>query len=341
MDTAIYLPTEENIKKCARLLAAGGLVAFPTETVYGLGANALMPDSVKMIYAAKGRPSDNPLIVHIASVKGIEEVAETIPDKARLFIEKFMPGPVTAVLPKRPIVPDCVTGGLKTVAVRMPSHPVAARLIAAAGVPVCAPSANISGLPSPTTAEHCYRDLAGKIPAILDGGACTVGVESTVVDFTVDPPRLLRAGGMPIEYIEEEIGRVETYSGGKVALCPGMKYKHYSPAAEVYVAPPGESELLLLAYDEMSEVGKRPVIVATSGFMQAAGGRAFYDAGAGAEDYARELFSLLRRADDDGYDTVLCMGTERRGMGAPLMNRLDKASGGKTLCRREKEERRR
>ena len=202
MKTEIFVPTKENYEKCGRLIRAGELVAFPTETVYGLGANALNPEAAKKVYLAKGRPSDNPLIVHIASPDDIDKVARSVPDKARLVIEKFMPGSVTVVMPKRPEIPDCVTGGLDTVAVRMPLHPVALDFIRACGVPICAPSANTSTRPSPTLASHVYDDLGGKIAAILDGGACSVGVESTVIDFVGDTPRLLRAVGMPLEPLE-------------------------------------------------------------------------------------------------------------------------------------------
>ena len=242
MKTEIFVPTKENYEKCGRLIRAGELVAFPTETVYGLGANALNPEAVKKVYLAKGRPSDNPLIVHIASPDDIDKVARSVPDKARLVIEKFMPGSVTVVMPKRPEIPDCVTGGLDTVAVRMPLHPVALDFIRACGVPICAPSANTSTRPSPTLASHVYDDLGGKIAAILDGGACAVGVESTVIDFVGDTPRLLRAGGMPLEPLEEVIGKIQREVKSDKPLCPGMKYKHYAPTCDVTVVMPGEKQ---------------------------------------------------------------------------------------------------
>lgn len=332
MNTRIYGTDEQDLKTCARLIRSGEVVAFPTETVYGLGGNALSEDSVKKIYAAKGRPSDNPLIVHVASVEAAFALADTVPPVAEKCMRALMPGPFTAVLKKRPFIPDCVTGGLDTVAIRLPAHPVARRLIELAGVPVCAPSANTSGKPSPTAAAHVKSDLGGRIPAIIDGGSCTVGVESTVVDFTTDPPRLLRAGGTTLERIESVAGRVEIYGGGTVALCPGMKYKHYSPEAEVYVAADGDAaEKLRLAYDGFTAQGKRAAIMCLSGTAARMGDRLCYDAGESKADYARSLFATLRRADDEGRDVLLAEGVDSSQEGASIMNRLMKAAGGKTL----------
>lgn len=333
MDTVIYKATEENIKKCAEIIKNGGLVAFPTETVYGLGANALISKSVKDIYAAKGRPSDNPLIVHIADKHTVFEIAKTVPPLALKFMEAFMPGPVTAVLPKKSIVPDVVTGGLDTVAIRMPQNEIARTLISLSGVPVCAPSANTSGKPSPTCANHVYFDLNGKIPAILDGGDCTVGVESTVIDFTAGAPRLLRAGGMPVETIEKVIGPVTVVRNSKVALCPGMKYKHYSPDADVFMAVPGKDikQRMADAFDKAESDGKKAVIIAMSELKDSFGNRKVWDAGKDCESYAHNLFAFLRKADDEKYSVVICQGVEEKGMGASVYNRLIKAAGGKTI----------
>lgn len=333
METVIYKATKENIKKCAEIIKNGGLVAFPTETVYGLGANALLGKSVKEIYAAKGRPSDNPLIVHIADKSTVFEIAKTVPPLALKFMDAFMPGPVTAVLPKKSIVPDVVTGGLNTVAVRMPQNEIARTLISLAGVPVCAPSANTSGKPSPTCAKHVYFDLNGKIPAILDGGDCAVGVESTVIDFTLSSPRLLRAGGMPLETIEKVIGPVEVVRNSKVALCPGMKYKHYSPEAEVYMAlPEGNAvERMSAAFDKAESENKKTVIIAMSSLKDSFGARTVWDAGNDCAGYAHNLFAFLRKADDEKYSVVICQGVEEKGMGASVYNRLIKAAGGKTI----------
>lgn len=333
MKTEIYAPTSENLKLAAELIRQGEIVAFPTETVYGLGGNALNRDSVKKIYAAKGRPSDNPLIVHIADKSEISKIASSVPENAAVIAEKFMPGPVTIVLPKKDIVPDEVTGGLKTVAIRMPSEFIALELIRLSGCPICAPSANTSTRPSPTSAAHVYADLNGKIPAIIDGGDCEVGVESTVIDFTTERPRLLRAGGMPVEVLEKEIGKIEIVRNSKVALCPGMKYKHYSPLAEVFVAMPegNVSERLKSEYDRMTDEGKKVVILATDDLMGDLGDRLVWSVGIGKKEYAHNLFSLLRRADDEKVDAVLALGTDEEDYGAPLMNRLLKAAGGKTL----------
>ena len=292
------------LQTAADLIRRGGLVVFPTETVYGLGANALCPESVKKIYAAKGRPSDNPLIVHIAKPEQIDFLAAAVPEKAKRVVEKFMPGPVTIVLPKKGIVPDEVTGGLKTVAIRMPSSEIARALIERSGCPICAPSANTSTRPSPTTAKHVYDDLNGKIAAIIDGGECEVGVESTVIDFC---------------------------SEGKVALCPGMKYKHHAPTAEVYLAPVGGSDKIIAAYDRFIGAGKKTVIVALDGNRERYGDRLVWSAGKNSRDYAHNLFALLRRSDDESADVVLCEGVPDDGYGLGVENRLGKASGGKTL----------
>lgn len=333
MKTEIYLPTTENLEICARLLRSGELVAFPTETVYGLGGNALERSAAAKIYAAKGRPSDNPLIVHIADKEAVNTLATVVPEKAKIVMERFMPGPVTIVLPKKEIVPDEVTGGLKTVAVRMPNNPIALALIERSGVPVCAPSANTSTRPSPTSAAHVYGDLGGKIPAILDGGDCEVGVESTVIDFTTDKPRLLRAGGMPIETLESAIGEIEIVRNSKVALCPGMKYKHYSPLAEVFVALPGEglSSRMKAAYDTLTAEGKKTLIVALDDTAAEMGERNVRVAGKDYADYAHNLFAFLRAADADGYTAVVCEGADERDLGASVANRLIKAAGGKTV----------
>ncbi len=332
METRIYTKNNQDIAACAKIVKEGGLIAFPTETVYGLGANALLPDSVRNIYAAKGRPSDNPLIVHVADKAQISLIAAHIPDKAQAVIDEFMPGPVTVVLPKKQIVPDVVTGGLNTVAVRMPANEIALRFISEAGCPVCAPSANTSGKPSPTCARHVYDDLNGKIPGIIDGGDCEVGVESTVIDFTTDTPRLLRAGGMELERLEKVIGKVEVVKNSKVALCPGMKYKHYSPTAEVFVVPVGEgmAERITAAYDELSKLAK-PVVIAMQGTANALSGVDCWSVGDDLSGYAHNLFSFLRRADELSYTHIICEGVPEEGMGASVANRLEKASGGKTL----------
>lgn len=230
---------ERVLESCAGVLRSGGLVAFPTETVYGLGANALMPDAVKRIFEAKGRPQDNPLIVHVSRPEAVPPLVREIPHAAARLMEVFWPGPLTLLFAKSDLVPDVVTAGLDTVAIRMPDHPVAQRLLDAAGVPVAAPSANISGRPSPTTFEATAADLAGKVDVIVDGGPAGIGVESTVLDISGPVPKVLRPGGLSVEELEHVLGRVEVApeaAAGETPPSPGMKYRHYAPKADVYLA---------------------------------------------------------------------------------------------------------
>ena len=230
---------KSKIKLAARVLKRGGLVAFPTETVYGLAANALDAESVKKVFEAKGRPADNPLIVHIAEKEQVYRLAKKVPEKAEKLMDKFWPGPLTIVLEKSRVVPKATTGGRNTVAVRMPDNRIALALIREAGVPLAAPSANSFGKPSPTSAEHVFQDLCGKIDVILDGGNTDIGVESTVLDLTTDPPTLLRPGGITLEKLKTVLDRVRMHPAAKgkktraVAKSPGMKYKHYAPNADV------------------------------------------------------------------------------------------------------------
>ena len=234
--------SQQDIEKAAKILKSGGLVAIPTETVYGLAADALNSDAVAKIFKAKGRPMDNPLIVHISRFEEIYRLVKGVPHKAKELADRYWPGPMTIILPKSDIIPDEVSAGLPTVAVRMPSHPVARAIIEKTGRPLAAPSANSSGLPSPTTAKHVMDDMNGKIEAIVDGGPCDVGIESTVVTLATDPPRLLRPGGITHEQLEAVLGHVDIdpavlsqLKEGERPASPGMKYKHYSPKAEVYI----------------------------------------------------------------------------------------------------------
>lgn len=333
MDTRILAPTKENILLCAEALRRGELVAFPTETVYGLGANALDARAAEKIYAAKGRPSDNPLIVHVASLDDAKTVAEKLPPSALSLAAKFMPGPLTLVLKKKDVVPDTVTGGLDTVAVRIPANNVALALFKAAGVPVCAPSANVSGSPSPTTARHVYEDLKGKIPYILDGGACKIGIESTVVDVTGDKPRLLRPGGLEKEKIERAAGALLLPEDTSKPLCPGMKYKHYAPKAEVYFSAyySGMSGGICLWYDRLAERGTKTVILCLTPNAEKYGRRNVIRVGDGYDSYAHNLFADLRMADEKGYGAVIAEGVPDEGIGSSLINRLIKSSGGKII----------
>ena len=328
METRILQPTNENFSDCARLIQSGELVAFPTETVYGLGANALDSSAVKKVYVAKGRPSDNPLIVHVADFEMIQKLAY-VNDLAKIVMQNFMPGSVTMVLPKKDIVPYCVSGGLETVGIRMPDNEIALRLIKESGVPICAPSANTSTKPSPTSANHVYFDLRGKIHAVLDGGDCNVGVESTVIDLTGKTPRLLRAGGMPVEELEKKLGKIEIEKNTGVALCPGMKYKHYSPNAKVVLVPPCSHMCTKIknAYD--SE--KNAVIFALSENVEKYADRTVMNVGKDAQDYAHKLFGYLRKADELGYSIIFAEGVSEEGFGLSVMNRLSKACAGNIL----------
>nr|WP_245250246.1 L-threonylcarbamoyladenylate synthase [Thermococcus stetteri] len=321
---------ERKIKVAARLILEGKLVAFPTETVYGLGADALNENAVRRIFEAKGRPADNPLIIHIASISDLEKVAREVPEKAKLLAEKFWPGPLTLVLPKRREVPLVTTGGLDTVAVRMPSHPIALALIKAS-TPLAAPSANISGKPSPTSAEHVIDDFYGKIEGIIDGGETWIGVESTVIDVTEEPPVLLRPGGIPVEEIERVIGPVRIHPAVKgknadLAKAPGMKYKHYAPNASVVVVegePEKRKKKIRELVEEYRERGYRVGVMATVEVEA----DEFYPLGKTPEEVARNLFKALRELDRRGVDVIIAEGVEERGIGLAVMNRLRKAAG--------------
>ncbi|MDE7396066.1 MAG: threonylcarbamoyl-AMP synthase, partial [Clostridiales bacterium] len=304
------------------------------ETVYGLGADAFNEDGVRKIYEAKGRPSDNPLIVHVHSFPQIEQIAYVTP-VARALIDAFMPGALTIVLKKKDVVPDAVTAGLPTVGLRMPSNPVCRAFLRACSHPICAPSANTSTKPSTTTASHVFSDLDGKIPYILDGGECEIGLESTIVDASGDygECKLLRAGGLPKEEIERVAGKLETVAHSRVALCPGMKYRHYAPEADVYYALQSPSMAIRICrkYDEEKAKGRKAVIFCLSGSMARYDARTVEDMGENCDSYAHRLFACLRRADEQGYQTVLCEGVPSSGVGEAIANRLIKSSGGKSI----------
>lgn len=327
----------KGIREAAQMLREGKLVAFPTETVYGLGADALNAQAVREIYLAKGRPSDNPLIVHIWDRKQLNALCLYVPEKAQALMDAYWPGPMTLVMPKKEIVPDATTGGLGTVAVRMPDHPVAHALLKEADVPVAAPSANLSGKPSPTDAAAVIEDLQGRVPAIIDGGPCRVGVESTVIDVTGEIPVILRPGGVTREMIERIVGETKVHravlnplESKEQAASPGMKYKHYAPKAKVRVIIGKQAAQRICAcYDEAVREGKNPVIYSVEEERAAFGGRAFYPWGVMGEEetIAQHLFASLRHADEEGMDLVLCHGTDTHGMGLAVMNRLLRAAG--------------
>lgn len=334
METRILQPNPENIRLCAQRIKSGGVVAFPTETVYGLGASAFEPRAVREIFRIKGRPNDNPLIVHVSSLEQIREIADLVSPLALKLISAFMPGALTLVMKRKSCVPDCVTAGLDTVGVRMPSNEACRKFLAECGVPVAAPSANTSTRPSPTCAEHVYDDLRGKIPYVLDGGECEIGLESTILDVSGVAPKLLRAGGISIEELERVCGlKIQTVSSTGKALCPGMKYKHYSPKAEVYFSAYYGNMFggINAHYDLLVSSGKNPVILCLDKNASLYGARKVYRMGADYGDYARMLFASLRRADSQNYDSVIAEGVPSEGIGAAIINRLVKSSGGKII----------
>ncbi|MBR0028582.1 MAG: threonylcarbamoyl-AMP synthase [Clostridia bacterium] len=337
METKLLTTSEKDINTAGGIIADGGLVAFPTETVYGLGASAFDTGAAKKIYAAKGRPSDNPLIVHIADKLQLSDIAAEITDEAKIVLDKFMPGPITVILKKKPSVPDTVTAGLQTVAIRFPSNETAQRLIKAAGVPIAAPSANLSGKPSPTTAAHVIADMTGRIDAIIDGGACDVGVESTIVDFTGDKPEILRPGGVTYDdlkaagldiIINKNI--LKSIGANEVPKSPGMKYKHYAPNAEVTVVE-GEKDAVQKKIKELLKGvdGKTAGVLAMYG--------AEYDdaviltAGESNREYAKNLFSALREFDNLGVEIVFAEFCEKDGYGLAVKNRLYKAAAQRVI----------
>lgn len=329
----------EELAEAAQILRDGGLVAFPTETVYGLGANALDETAAKKIYAAKGRPSDNPLIAHISCLEELKPLVAYIPEAGRKLAEAYWPGPLTMVFPKSDIVPYGTTGGLDTVAVRMPSDPVANRLIRLAGVPVAAPSANTSGRPSPTTAQHVWQDMEGKIEMILDGGPVGIGVESTIVDVSGDVPTLLRPGAITMEMLRETVGRVEIDpaiqappSADLRPKAPGMKYRHYAPHADLQLVE-GETDRVVevinnLVKEKLAE-GKMVGVICTDetrarypqGEVRSVGLRAK------EETIAHNLFAVLREFDDLKVDCIYSESFSKDHLGQAIMNRLTKAAG--------------
>lgn len=317
-------------------LSSGKLVAFPTETVYGLGANALDSVAVEKIFIAKGRPQDNPLIVHIAEREDIKKLVKSVPDTAQKILDNLTPGPITIVLEKSDIVPDVVTAGGKTVAVRIPESEIARELIRRAGVPVAAPSANTSGKPSPTKAEHVSQDLAAKVEFIIDGGSCRVGLESTVIDLTVTPPTILRPGGVTHETLCELLGEVRGYAKNDSDIVapksPGMKYRHYAPNAKmtVFCGEKCQEEIK----KEINSSKDKKIFVLTAGENH-------YDlaktinCGATPEEYSKNLFDALRCADNLGAEIIFAeFPFSSGGITTALYNRILKSCGGNIkLCK--------
>ena len=341
-----YDPSDDLLRPCAEALRAGRLVAFPTETVYGLGANALMPSAVARVFEAKGRPQDNPLIVHVSRIESVEPLVRAISPLAAKLMETFWPGPLTLLFPKSDLVPPEVTAGLPTVAVRMPDHPVAQRLIDLSGVPVAAPSANISGSPSPTTFEATLADLDGRVEFVVDGGPAGIGVESTVLDISGPVPLILRPGGLSAEELSQVLGEVRVAADipQGPAPSPGMKYRHYAPKADVYLAQGDLSEqretIIFHAVKALIS-GKRVAVLASSEnapaythLSESFAGSFFVLELGGRSDLApvaAKLFSSLRYADSLGAGVVFAESFPKAGLGLAIQNRLMRASGGRTL----------
>lgn len=330
---------KEKINKAGTIIRDGGLVAFPTETVYGLGANALCESAVKSTFIAKGRPSDNPLIIHITDKNDILKIAREFPPMAKKLVDAFSPGAFTIILKKQYNIPECVTAGLDTVAIRIPSNPVARELITAAGVPISAPSANVSGKPSPTEAKHVIADMDGRIDCIIDGGSCDVGIESTVVDATGEYPIILRPGGVTFDDIKKicpdvRIDRhiIDSVTVTDTPRSPGMKYKHYSPDADVVVV---EGELdnvyrkILSLIEENKNTGKKiGVMTMTNNTYDA---DCILNVGTSNKDYAKNLFAKLREFDDNKIDIVFAEFCDLDDYGLSVKNRLYKSAGNKVI----------
>ncbi len=316
----------KGLNRAAALIRGGGIVAFPTETVYGLGASALDVTALEKIFKAKGRPSDNPLIVHIAAFSQLEQVAVDVPERAEKLAEYFWPGPLSLVLPKSRAIPDLVSGGLATVAVRMPDHPVALELIRRAGVPLAAPSANRSGRPSPTSYQHVLEDLTGRIDAVLKARSCKIGVESTVLDLTGSVPVILRPGGISREALEEALGCRLLVAGTGLDTerpsSPGMKYRHYSPRAPLLLIT-GTLEQRHRLMEELGAYYRSRGFKIGTIFAAAAGAGSSLDI---QQRYAARLYRVLRRMDTEGVDLIVAEATEKEGLGLAVMNRLFKAA---------------
>ena len=334
---------EEKLHEAGAILRDGGLVAFPTETVYGLGGDALNKDSAQKIYAAKGRPSDNPLIVHISKFEDIYPIVSEVPEAAKKIADAFWPGPLTMILPKSDKVPYETTGGLDTVAVRMPSHPVAQKLIAYGGGYVAAPSANISGKPSPTVAKYVMEDMMGKIEAIVDGGRVGIGLESTIIDLTISPPQILRPGYITQEKLAAVLGQVDTdrtilrSDSGQAPKAPGMKYRHYAPKGELTIVQGTPEQVVSYINEQAAEAkkgGARVGIIATAETVDR------YDSDEAhadvvksigsrqdEESIARNLYTILREFDDEQVTRIYSEGFTTEGFGQAIMNRLLKAAG--------------
>jgi L-threonylcarbamoyladenylate synthase len=333
-------PENEKVQSAAAIIRKGGLVAFPTETVYGLGADALNPKAIAALFKAKKRPLDNPPIIHVENIETVNTLAKQVPPKAKQLMKLFWPGPLTIVLPRSPTVPDITVAGLDTIAVRMPKNKVALALIKQSNRPIAAPSANLAGKPSPTTAKHVFDDLNGRIDVILDGGPTIIGVESTVLDLSVDPAMILRPGGTSLEAVKKVLGDVELHpfvgAEKEVAVdkarSPGMRHKHYAPKAQVVLVE-GEVWAVMATVKALIShywlQDKRVGVLATdetawayeADVVKSLGSRRNVDA------MAAKLFGLLREFDEENVDVIIAENVPTEGLGLAVMNRLRKASG--------------
>jgi len=326
----IDIRTDEKaaLSEAARLIGAGDVVGIPTETVYGLAANALDGEAVKKIYAAKGRPSDNPLIVHISDISELYPLVKEVPEKVKIMAERFWPGPLTMIMKKSDLIPSVTSGGLETVAVRMPKSEYARKIIKACKLPLAAPSANLSGSPSPTNAKYVLDDMDGRVPLIIDGGSCEIGVESTVITFATEKPTLLRPGGVTVEQIEALIGEIDIASAvlnrladGEQAASPGMKYKHYAPRADITIVKGSLEKFIDFVED------KDCFALCFEGEEKYFKNSVTYGKADDGLSEANRLFDALRELDEKGAKTVYARCPEISGVGLAVYNRLIRSAG--------------
>ncbi|MBP3273861.1 MAG: threonylcarbamoyl-AMP synthase [Butyrivibrio sp.] len=354
METEVLQIDEQNIDEVAEkdlvragdIIKRGGLVAFPTETVYGLGGDALNPESSKKIYAAKGRPSDNPLIVHVADMEDLKAIVKEVPDSARKLAKAFWPGPLTMIMNKNDKVPYETTGGLDTVAIRMPNNAIALELIRNSGGYIAAPSANTSGRPSPTLARYCIEDLSGKIEMILDGGQVGIGLESTIVDLTSDTPMILRPGYITLDMLREVLGEVAVdktiidANSKERPKAPGMKYRHYAPKGQLTIVQGEQKEVtqyINLKAKEALAQGKKVGVIGTDATLDLYHADVVKSVGDRNDEktIAHELFKVLREFDDENIDIMFSESFDDSGIGQAIMNRLLKAAGHNVIILKE------